>query len=222
MRGYPRSANGASSMHLFWDVPPIRGARVVEVRATVEVFEVPRVPALWFWALQASFGRGGGAHLGLQWHPAHPGSTAANFGGYAQEGGELAGGPLAFPSALGNANTCDFAWEPSRPYQLAIAEAGEGQWSGSIDGEVVRVLTCADGGDGLVQPMVWTECFARCDAPPVTVRWSDSAVRTDAADVVAVTAARVNYQSVADGGCDTGRVDDLGHGVWLQTTGVVR
>ena len=209
-------------MHLFWEVPLPRGARIVEVRATLEVFDAPRVPELWFWALQASFGRGGGAHLGVQWHPAYPGSTAANFGGYAQGGGELAGGVLAHPSALGNPNTCDFAWEPSRPYELSIAEVVRGEWSGSIDGELLRILACDDGGEGLVQPMVWTECFARCDAPPATARWSDCSVRTEAGDVIAVTAARVNYQSLRDGGCDTGRVDDLGGGVWLQTTGVAR
>jgi hypothetical protein len=209
-------------MHLFWSVDVPRGARVVEVRATLELFERPRARELWFWALQASFGRAGGAHLGLQWHPDYPGSTAANFGGYARGGGELAGGVLAHPSALGNPNTCDFAWAPSRPYRLAIAQAAAGQWSGSIDGEVLRVLSCDDGGVGLIEPMVWTECFARCDAPPATARWSDFEVRTDRGDVIAVHAARVNYQSLGEGGCDTGRIDELGGGVWLQTTGVSR
>ncbi len=46
----------------------------------------PAVPRLYFWALQVSFASGprlqGGAHLGLQWHPRYPGSTAVNFGGY--------------------------------------------------------------------------------------------------------------------------------------------
>jgi len=224
VRGYPRSANGASSMHLFWDFDAPRGARVVEVRATLEVFEPPSVPELWFWALQASFGPGGGAHLGLQWHPAYPGSTAANFGGYEHGGGELHGGPLSRPSALGNPNTCDYAWEPGRPYVLSIARAGDAatQWVGSIDGEPLRVLECDDRGEGLVGPIVWTECFARCDAPAATVRWSAFEVVTDAGDVAPVMSARVNYQSVADGGCDTGRVDALGDGVWLQTTGVAR
>ncbi len=209
-------------MHLFWSVELPRGARVVEVGATLEIFEAPRVPELWFWALQASFGPVGGAHLGLQWHPQYPGSTAANFGGYARRGGELPGGVLAYPSALGNANTCNFAWEPARPYRLTITEVVPGEWSGAVDGDVLRVLACDDAGEGLVGPMVWTECFARCDAPPATARWSDFSARTDGGDVVAVTAALVNYQSVRDGGCDTGRVDELGGGVWLQTTGVSR
>src|SRR5215471_14402702 len=70
--GTPRSANGASSFHLTWEVPARR--RWIEARALLEVVAAPEVPALVFWALQASFeraGRDGGAgHLGLQWYPA--------------------------------------------------------------------------------------------------------------------------------------------------------
>ena len=213
-------------MHLFWDVAVSRGVRVVEVRATLEVFEPPRAAELWFWALQVSFGRRGGAHLGLQWHPAYPGSTAANFGGYQRGGGELVGGPLHRPSALGNPNTCDYPWVAGQAYTLSIARAADADagagWVGAIDGELLRVLDCDDDDEGLVEPMVWTECFARCDAPPATARWSDFTVRTDAGDVVPVRSAHASYQSLADGGCDTGRTDALGDGVWLQTTGVSR
>jgi len=169
--GYPTSSNRASSMHLFWEVPAL-DAPVVEVRATLEVFEPPRVAELWFWALQASFGAAGGAHLGLQWHPSYPGSTAANYGGYANGGGELGGGPLGHPSALGNPNTCNYAWEPGRPYVLSIRRARAGAWMGTIDDDPLRELACDDCDAGLWSPMVWTECFARCDAPPATARWS--------------------------------------------------
>ncbi len=89
--GRPTSSNGASSFHLFWEVG---GGPWTAAEAVLEVVDPPTVPELHFWALQVSFtggGRGGGgAHLGLQWFPIHPGSTAVNWGGYAAGGGELA------------------------------------------------------------------------------------------------------------------------------------
>ena len=81
--GDPPSANGASSLHLRWDLDDRPGCR--EVSVTLEVLQPPTVDRLYFWALQADFATGdagrrpaGGAHLGLQWHPQHPGSTAVN------------------------------------------------------------------------------------------------------------------------------------------------
>ncbi|HNE38225.1 MAG TPA: hypothetical protein PKZ82_17065, partial [Microthrixaceae bacterium] len=105
--GDPPSANGASSLHLRWDLDDRPGCR--EVSVTLEVLQPPTVDRLYFWALQADFATGdagrrpaGGAHLGLQWHPQHPGSTAVNWGGYRPGGGELSGTVSALPSALGN------------------------------------------------------------------------------------------------------------------------
>src|SRR4051794_29985274 len=63
--GLPTSSNGASSLHLMWEVPT--SAPLVEVAVTLVVPKAPLTDALYFWALQASFGDGGGAHLGLQW-----------------------------------------------------------------------------------------------------------------------------------------------------------
>jgi hypothetical protein len=89
--GPPTSSNGASSFHLFWDVAP---KPLIEVAATIEVIEPPTVDKLYFWALQANFqdgrdghARRGGAHFGLQYHPAHPGGGAVNWGGYHHGGG---------------------------------------------------------------------------------------------------------------------------------------
>jgi len=67
--GEPQSANGASSFHLWWEIPP--GERLTEIAATLEVIEAPSIERLVFWALQVSFVEpgGGGAHLGLQHHP---------------------------------------------------------------------------------------------------------------------------------------------------------
>jgi hypothetical protein len=50
--------------------------------------------------------------------------------------------------------------------------------------------------------MVWSEVFARCDAPAVRVRWSRFAAITAAGQQVPPAAVHVNYQTRADGGCD--------------------
>src|SRR5262249_60733576 len=71
-------------------------------------------------------------------------------------------------------------------------------------------------------PMVGSEVFARCDAPSVTVRWSDFEVVTDRGDRVVPAALTANYQSHADGGCaNTASVADDRGGV-LQITNTHR
>ena len=81
--GRPTSANGASSMHLHWELP---SGRFVALSVDIEVEDTPRVTDLYFWAVQANFGdqggETGGAHLGLQWNRRHPDNTAVNWGGY--------------------------------------------------------------------------------------------------------------------------------------------
>lgn len=214
--GPPRSSNGASSLHLRFAPGPDgwehTGSPIVEVSATLEVVVAPSVPALYFWALQASMagpggaGPTGGAHLGLQWYPAHPGSTAVNWGGYRSGGGELDGTASVLPSATGNVNTRDYAWSAGRPQRLMIRRlGGGGAWSGSVTdlatGTLTEVRTLHCAGDRLVAPMVWSEVFADCDAPPVTVRWSSLTCRRLDDTVQDVTAVRTSYQAVGDGGC---------------------
>ncbi|MCX6523597.1 MAG: hypothetical protein NTX58_02345, partial [Actinobacteria bacterium] len=72
--GLPTSSNRASSFHLSWQLPSEEDSPITAVAVTLEILEPPSVERLYFWALQADFadenGRhGGGAHLGLQWHP---------------------------------------------------------------------------------------------------------------------------------------------------------
>src|SRR5437868_511674 len=114
VQGEPPSGNGASSFHLFWELP----GEFVAVSADLEVLRTPERPRLCFWALQADFtdhGRpGGGGHLGLQFHPNYPGGTAVNWAGYAASGRELDGSTSALPSALNNVNTRDLPWEAGR------------------------------------------------------------------------------------------------------------
>jgi hypothetical protein len=202
-----------------WDgsEPPL-----VEVSATLTVLEPTPSDDLRFWAIQASFGdRGrhlGAAHLGLQRHRGHPGGCAANWGGYRAGGGELAGTESMLPSARGNPNTRDFAWEVGRPCRLTIRVDGTG-W---IDGVLLRTLDVA-GADRLAGVVVWSEVFARC-AEPHTVRWSE--LRGVAADGTEVEprAVAVNYQRWSDGGYTNtdSSVDPTDVGGFVQRTGTER
>jgi len=221
--GYPASPNRASSLHLNWELPAGVGD-VVAASATLVVEAAPAVSDLYFWALQASFVDGGGrrrggAHLGLQWYRPHPGSRAVNWGGYGPDGRILDGSASPLASAPGNPNTRDFWWEPGRPYTLSIDRAAEGGWAGTVGG--VRVRTLAAGGDRLGSLMVWSEVFARCDAPPVAVRWSGFRATTPQGRVIAPVAVHVNYQRRADGGCDNSTALPDGDAV-RQITGTER
>lgn len=210
-RGRPRSANGASSFHLFWDVPP---GRWTAAEATLEIVRPPTAPDLHFWALQVSFTdrgrRTGGGHLGLQWHPAHPGGTAVNWGGYGADGSELVGSESSLPSATGNPNSRDYRWEPGRPYRLRIERSpstssdGTSGWRGSVadgHGVVTVVRDLRAEGDVLASPMVWSEVFAPCDAPSTEVRWSELRLVDDRGVGSPVTSVTVNYQRRSGGGC---------------------
>jgi hypothetical protein len=233
--GDPPSANGASSLHLRWELPD-RALPLREVSVTLEVVTPPSVDRLYFWALQADFadaeGRpAGGAHLGLQWHPSHPGATAVNWGGYGPSGRELDGSVSPLPSALRNPNTRDYAWRPGEPYRLVIArrtgpgrEDGPAAWRGTVvgpDGEATVVRDLLPPGDRISGVVMWSEVFARCDHPTTAVRWSDPMAISLDGTPVAPTRLAVNYQSHARGGCSNtdARVDDVGV---LQLTNVER
>src|SRR6516165_4743814 len=123
--GRPPSANGASSLHLLWQVPT--GEELVEASVTLVVPALPSVTRLYFWALQVSFADGAGAHLGLQWG-ADPITRMqhVNWGGYGPSGAELSGSTSNLPSSFANPNTRDYDWKPGRPYQLRISRQAGG------------------------------------------------------------------------------------------------
>jgi len=71
--------------------------------------------------------------------------------------------------------------------------------------------------------MVWSEVFADCDDPSVTVRWSNLRALDVAGATHDVRAVRVNYQRVADGGCaNTTSQLDPGASGFLQITATAR
>lgn len=241
--GRPRSANGASSFHVIWEMPAELGPRpqLTEVSAVLEVLVPPRQKILYFWALQVdlvdALGKWGVGHTGLQWNQRYPGGTAVNWGGYAsveQGGVVLPGTQSLLPGFSDDPNTLSYSWQANRPYRIRVhrsPEAPEG-WrvevtdlvSGACD--VVRDLLPAPGRHTtdpyLSNPTVWSEVFADCDAPSVTVRWSDLKALNRTGGEVRPAAVRVNYQASEQGGDSNTdvRVDESG-GV-LQITNATR
>jgi hypothetical protein len=210
------------------------GERLTEVGATLEILEAPDIDRLYFWALQAQFVKpdGGGAHLGLQHHPRFPGRSAVNWGGYAPSGGGLLeGSPSALPSTPDDSNTRDFLWYPNRPYRLTIgrspdpAPSGFYAWRGTVEdfhtGEFTVVRDLFSRGSYLRGPVVWTESFARCEHPPVAVRWSNLHVVGEDDRTIPVTTVSANYQERSAGGCDNTNVEVDGTG-WVQRTNAER
>ena len=209
--GSPPSGNGASSFHLWWDLPEIP---LQSVSATLEVVEPPAADDLYFFAIQASFMRVqehfGGAHLGLQWNRRHPDHRAVNWGGYDEDGAILTGTRSELASTPIDPNTRDFPWQPNARYRLTIGPgssdaAGQVGWPGTVEnldtGERMVVRRLLTGGDALRRPVMWMEAFADCGAPTVTIRWSDlEAVATDGS-TLRPKGCHVAYQEYSAGGC---------------------
>ncbi len=209
--GPPRSSNGASSMHLRWAFAGNARPRFREVSVVFTVVDPPTVPALYFWALQASFGAGGrsvgAAHMGLQHHPRYPGSGAVNWGGYRHGGGELEGSASMLPSTLGNVNTSDYRWRTGAAYRYHIAPAPDRGWRATItdlergEATVIRDLWSPEHTDELSDIVVWSEVFADCDAPSVRVEWSQPEGVTADGTRISPVAMTTSFQSHHDGGC---------------------
>ncbi|NND13103.1 MAG: hypothetical protein HKO10_04000 [Acidimicrobiia bacterium] len=229
--GPPMSPNGASSFHAWWEPPP---TGLVAVSAVLEVQNLPSVSSLYFWAMQVDFVSAdgtqfGGGHIGLQWNKAHPASRAVNWGGYASQylgGHVLTGSESELPSANQDPNTRDYMWYPHRAYQLVVARGSEpNSWRGVIadlethDIVTIREINCE--GEFLAAATVWTESFADCDAPSVTVSWSDLRGRLVDGREVGPPQVLASFHPSDRGGCDnTNTVVDHGH--IFQTTNTER
>lgn len=226
LAGPPTSSNGASSFHLWLDVPI---EPLVSASATIEVLQPPQVDRLVFWAFQVSFLDGanklGAGHFGLQNYSKHPNSRAINWGGYYSGGGELPGSVSVLASAANNINTRDFEWFANRQYRYKIEPSPDQGWRASITDlstgteTVVRDLHIS--ADALTSPVVWTESFANCDEPGVAVRWSDIEVVTRGGQVIRPKSGTTSYQTLADGGCSNTTFEVDGVGV-IQRTGTPR
>lgn len=227
--GRPTSSNGASSLHLWWDVPAPE--RLIGAAVTLEASSRPDIDDLVFMAMQVSFTHpgGGGAHLGLQHHPGFPGRSAVNWGGYARGGGLLTGSTSVLPSTPNDVNTRDYPWRAGEPYRLEIErgrvlEDGGWAWLGSVTdsgGTRTLVRELFSEGSTARDPIVWIECFAPCDAPSFAVRWSDPTVTTLDEVEVPVRSMRTAYQGAAMGGCSntTSSVDGSS---FVQQTNTMR
>jgi hypothetical protein len=208
--GSPASATGASSFHLWWDVP--FGERLTAASVTLDVTRQPDLDRLVFFAMQVAFVKpgGGGAHLGLQHHPAFPDRSAINWGGYDPHGGLLEGSESALPSVNDDPNTRDYFWAPGRPYQLSVERVSDDdaeihRWRGMstdlVTGNTEVVRDLYSHGKFLRAPVVWIESFAPCDAPRFEARWSNATVVTEKGDVRAIRKMRADYQPHDAGGC---------------------
>jgi hypothetical protein len=238
----PRSANGASSFHLTWEFSPARleQAGFSEVSAVLEILEPPGVKALYFWALQVDLaGPGGvlgGAHTGLQWNPRYPHGKAVNWGGYASAdrgGFVLSGTQSPLDGFADDPNTLNYSWHARRAYRIRVFPSPDNP--GALRSEVtdleagetsvVRDLFPPEPLEAaslyLVRPVVWSEVFAACDDPSVTVRWSDLQAVDRTGSVVRPAAVRVNYQSWQAGGCPNTSAGFDERGL-LQTTNTER
>lgn len=217
VQGLPPSPNGASSFHLWWDLPEVP---LASVSVILQVLTPPKVRRLAFFAIQASFwspaGHEGGAHAGLQWNPRHPRNLAANWGGYDHGGAILPGTASTLPSTPDDPNTRDFGWIRGARYRLTIGPRASGfrdpgSWPARIEGldtgedVVVRQLLCA--GDHLRVPVVWSELFTRCDDPSIRVRWSEPLAVTLEGEILQVERTRVTYQAYEEGGCTNTTVE---------------
>ncbi len=209
--GLPPSANGASSFHIWWDVPEVT---LAQVSVILEVLTPPATASLAFFAIQASFWSSehheGGAHTGIQWNPRHPRNLAINWGGYGHAGEVLPGTVSPLASTPDDPNTRDFEWVTGARYRFTIGVpitsiGRPSGWPARVEGLdtgedlVIRELLC--GGHHLRAPVVWSELFGRCDDPSIEVRWSEPrAVSLDGSDVP-VDRGRVTYQAYESGGC---------------------
>ena len=223
-RGFPPSANGASSMHARWlGLPP----RILALSVELTIVDPPTTADLYFWAVQASFldqGRHGGAgHLGLQHYQAHPGSTAVNWGGYGPDGKILSGSDSSLPTTPGNANTRDYEWSANRTYRLTI-EGREAGWLGSItdltDDTTTVVRELYAPGMHLGDIVMWSEVFARCEGPRVTIQWSNPTVTSEDGPLD-ITSFGLSYQEYSDGGC-TNTSTEIRDGAIVQSTATPR
>jgi hypothetical protein len=88
-----------------------------------------------------------------------------------------------------------------------------------VDDTLVRGLDAP--GETLRDPMVWSEVFADCDDPAVSVCWSDLEVVTQSGRRIRIDSVVARYQSRQEGGCDNTSSGTDGK-AFVQRTNAVR
>jgi hypothetical protein len=177
----------ASSFHAWWYELP----ECEEVSVTLQVVDEPTVDDLYYWAMQIDFTDSSGdvlsgCHCGLQWMDGYPNYNAVNWGGYRNSDGSiLSGSTSALPSALGNDNTRNYNWNEGTEYRFRIFKVanqggepvGTTRWRCTVTNLSSSVTTTIRDlyayGDRIHGAGVWSEIFAGCSDPSVTVRWSN-------------------------------------------------
>jgi hypothetical protein len=88
-----------------------------------------------------------------------------------------------------------------------------------VDDILVRGLDAP--GETLQNPVVWSEVFADCDDPAVSVHWSDLEVVTRSGRHLGIDSVVARYQSRHEGGCDNTSSGTDGE-TFIQTTNAIR
>lgn len=200
----------ASSFHATWNTDfGDEDGLVISASVDLTVLVEPQVDDLYFWALQCSFydDEGtlyGGAHTGLQWNSSHPDNKAVNWGGYDTDQVELSGSESEFPSTPGNDNTRDYEWTVGETYTFVIELENIGiatVATATVNGELIRGLFLPPEVNRIGDLIMWSEVFAQCSDPSVTVKWTNMTV-TDVNEVeYEETEFKLNYQAEENNGC---------------------
>ena len=92
----------------------------------------------------------GGGHLGLQHHPQYPGQDRGQLGRLRRRRPGSCRAPTpAWPAPLDNPHTRNLAWQPGRPYRLAVGLAPpDEQPAGGATAWRGTVTDLVDGHDG--------------------------------------------------------------------------
>jgi hypothetical protein len=117
-----------------------------------------------------------------------------------------------------------YPWQPGRPYRFRVRREDHAWRADVLDLATAEETVIRDlhaPGPYLVEPLVWSEVFAPCDAPSVTVRWSDLMGVTASGSHVRPHSVALSFQRPEAGGCPNTTVE-ADEGGLLQITNVPR
>lgn len=191
------TGNGtASSFHAWWHFDEAPRPRYSEASVTLTIDTQPTVNDLYYWALSLEFtdeNSGNilsGAHCGLQWFNPYPNYKAVNWGGYEYDSNGprgdliLEGSGSSLNSPVNNPNTFSYNWVQGQDYRFRVFRvtnqvgqpAGTSRWRCTVTNVSTNITTVVRDlyayGDRIYGIAVWSEVFASCDAPSVSILWN--------------------------------------------------